>query len=868
MADEDQGISWEAATGAMPSNAAPSPPDAYSPSFEKPERGVSFAQAHGVEPEETRGVLSPNISEGWFSGTAKGAGTGLIKGASHMPFTGMVGDVRNLAQLGTAYLGSKAINLLGDRPTSTAEVYSALEEARKPMKGPISSAPSGEELAAPVLKQTGEYKPKSEIGKVGMAFTEAATTGLSPSGKTGLVEKGLDIARRSGQIGAGGAAADVTARYTGSVPLALAVGALTPVAAGVLPTMARAHLAPEKTAKDLAGQVGREAARDEAGAIAALQAKEKLLPNVVPTMAQKSGDTGLGGLERRLASDKKLDVAGTAQQDIIDQIAASQKAVEVGGQKAGNLLHRDVAQAYNLTGSAPREMASTEARQIFSNLEEAADTANKLKWEKLRDLNVNMYRDKTVRTIDEHIAQLSPSERQVIPPSVKDAMEELRNNPSAQIPLDYIQKLRSQVLGEGRKQFNAGNNFEGGVNYELGRVIAHALGYDKNIAFGPMRAGENVIDLWKNAVSGTKNYHEVFNAGFLKKLNTDLESGVSKVPMDATFQAMLSDKNMARQNIEQLQKATNGAINPALSNYIVADFTTNGMKLIKPNEIDNLIGKNAAIVDMVPGLRDRLNSIKQAGISEQISAGVLKNSGDPSKLKEFFDKNRAEINQAMRKSLPKDRQYMKMLEDSAKRIDQIAPDKAISVPTLDKLAQGRTSDLLYGVATGRIAAGLVGAATAKLSALESMIGSPGYTIMAGGLAGLGGRSLPEFNNFMESLLSGKVRERAMEVLHEARGNPALMAELMKRPTPEKLSDILNLETARAATVTVQPDIMEYSRPKRASGGKVAHNIQPLVSRLMGLADQAKRSTDSSTKTLLDAPDASIVKALRVANQAI
>jgi uncharacterized ParB-like nuclease family protein len=55
---------------------------------------------------------------------------------------------------------------------------------------------------------------------------------------------------------------------------------------------------------------------------------------------------------------------------------------------------------------------------------------------------------------------------------------------------------------------------------------------------------------------------------------------------------------------------------------------------------------------------------------------------------------------------------------------------------------------------------------------------------------------------------------------------------------------------------------------RASGGKVAHNIQPLVSRLMGLAEQAKKSTDSSTKPLLDAPDASIVKALRVANQAI
>ena len=55
---------------------------------------------------------------------------------------------------------------------------------------------------------------------------------------------------------------------------------------------------------------------------------------------------------------------------------------------------------------------------------------------------------------------------------------------------------------------------------------------------------------------------------------------------------------------------------------------------------------------------------------------------------------------------------------------------------------------------------------------------------------------------------------------------------------------------------------------RASGGKVGGNIKPLVDRLMRLADQAKKSTDNNTKPLLDAPDESIVKALRIANKAI
>jgi len=58
------------------------------------------------------------------------------------------------------------------------------------------------------------------------------------------------------------------------------------------------------------------------------------------------------------------------------------------------------------------------------------------------------------------------------------------------------------------------------------------------------------------------------------------------------------------------------------------------------------------------------------------------------------------------------------------------------------------------------------------------------------------------------------------------------------------------------------------RIRRASGGKVGMDVKPLVDRLMSLADQAKKATDNNTKPLLNAPDETIVKALRVANQAI
>jgi len=58
------------------------------------------------------------------------------------------------------------------------------------------------------------------------------------------------------------------------------------------------------------------------------------------------------------------------------------------------------------------------------------------------------------------------------------------------------------------------------------------------------------------------------------------------------------------------------------------------------------------------------------------------------------------------------------------------------------------------------------------------------------------------------------------------------------------------------------------RIDRASGGKVEDDIEPLVQRLMDLADKAKKVTNNTTKPLLNLPDETVVKALAVAQKAI
>lgn len=75
-------------------------------------------------------------------------------------------------------------------------------------------------------------------------------------------------------------------------------------------------------------------------------------------------------------------------------------------------------------------------------------------------------------------------------------------------------------------------------------------------------------------------------------------------------------------------------------------------------------------------------------------------------------------------------------------------------------------------------------------------------------------------------------------------------------------------TSGAISSAIRPQDEETEPLERASGGRAQSGHEHLVNRLMSLADKAKRTEAMNTKTLLNAPDAHIVKALHVANQAI
>jgi len=72
----------------------------------------------------------------------------------------------------------------------------------------------------------------------------------------------------------------------------------------------------------------------------------------------------------------------------------------------------------------------------------------------------------------------------------------------------------------------------------------------------------------------------------------------------------------------------------------------------------------------------------------------------------------------------------------------------------------------------------------------------------------------------------------------------------------------------AGQYTVTPGNQNTPIVQRATGGRVGDHHERLVSRLMTLAERAKKDVNSTTEPLLNVPDATIVKALHVANQAI
>lgn len=274
------------------------------------------------------GGLSNSSDDGFLSSAAKGAATAGIKGIANS--IGTIGNLGNFAD----YLIGRAHSTITGRPfEEVAADLAARKAASARVTDPSRVLPTGEEVAKPILERTGEYKPESLAGRLGMAGVEAAAGMIGPGG--GAVTKGTSAGQalistptKLAPVNAlAGATGQGVTEATGDPLIGMAAGIGAPAAASaarraVQPTVDRV-IAPfaedlpivgnryagtrenlvrqqiEQSANDL-GELQRQLMVDEPGPL-----NQELVPGSQPTTGQLTGDKGVLSAEREKLFDAK-----------------------------------------------------------------------------------------------------------------------------------------------------------------------------------------------------------------------------------------------------------------------------------------------------------------------------------------------------------------------------------------------------------------------------------------------------------------------------------------------------------------------------------------------------------------------------------
>ena len=267
-------------------------------------------------------LLSNAPNEGTESALAKGAGTAVIKGGAGilgMPVSIMQTGDYLMARAQQAFTGEKAEDILARQEKDRKEFASA-HPYLKYLADPMNFLPSQEDIQAPILERTGEYKPTSGLGKAAMAGTEAA---VNIAGTLGLGEVGVgakligqgakltptfidtatNVAKNAAKVAptafASGAAGEAATEATGDPLAGLAAGIAVPTVGGKIvsgvTTPVKKYLAPIMPGQraGIAGEKLLSQATNPEEAIAAGLMPPRQGAYGPETLGETTGDVGL-----------------------------------------------------------------------------------------------------------------------------------------------------------------------------------------------------------------------------------------------------------------------------------------------------------------------------------------------------------------------------------------------------------------------------------------------------------------------------------------------------------------------------------------------------------------------------------------------
>ena len=273
----------------------------------------SNTPAPAAQPTEEPKPLDTLPDESVLSGTAKNAATSTIKGVTHNP--GMIGDLRELGGhiIDMALARARGVPIEQVQGEGTKGFSSeAYKQAAKvlPIMNLIAKAPTGADIAAPILKKTGEYEPTTELGKYGALATEGATSMLGPGSLTGSpLKTALSVLGGATSGPAGKAAHDLGAPPEAELAASMLAPVLTGRVAGTIGKAAEPLTASGR--QNIADQRFLEHTADPAKARAKLEAEP---PGSLNTTAEVTGDVGHAQAEDQFQIDPKF--RGKVQQAV------------------------------------------------------------------------------------------------------------------------------------------------------------------------------------------------------------------------------------------------------------------------------------------------------------------------------------------------------------------------------------------------------------------------------------------------------------------------------------------------------------------------------------------------------------------------
>lgn len=817
-----------------------------------------------------------------------GAAAGASRGVLGIP--GIVGDLRDLVDVGVRKAGSYAGSYLTGKPQEEIEqrMMEAAKEAesRKLVPSAISFAPTSAqtikaaETVAPQIKGVTQYEPTTSPGRIAKDTMEMV--GGAAVGPGGMASK-LAIGAGGGLTGASakelfrGSSLELPAQLAGTLAGGLAGG----VAQGRYALTRPAAV--QERAERVAGQVLRESVDDPQAVQAALRAEraaaqadpERYLQGVDLTSAQAARSGQLANLERQLA---QLDPASTEAIALQQQIERSRQALGTEAARAPGMVgagirQPDMAQAIGLQGVNPQGEASRAARAAIDALEKQKDEAAKLAWQNPLISQAAVYRNKAATQLDDYLQSLTPTDRSRLSPEVLQRINALMTEGGAKtVPLLELQAIRSLVLDEARGAFGQGKGSLGMIHQKLGSKIADVINDPSNIRFGD-RTGQS-RGAWQQAVAATKDYYDTFRPEFMAKLVEESAGGIPKIGSDAVFGAMYSGRN-AVENLKQVRNTFGAALDSDISNWMVGQLTQNGSKVkLSQADVNRFLAdpKNAAFAQEVPGLRDRLTDLaRKAGESEQAAAlrqlntnfEAAINSGNPDRLANFLRANGTELKATL--GTPQEKKFIDAIGRSAQAMERLPSYTTNPSETLARLQNGRIMDIVYGRSIGRISDVVAAELAARVA--SAMAGYPGATDFLGAAVGaLGtGRVTGPIAERIGQFMLGDTRNISIQQLQIAARDPEVMMLLMQKPSPEVVARLQEKIAGLVGAMSYERSL-DQPREQRASGGKVSSSS--IGARLVAAADRAKKEINKSTEPLLQSDDESIAKALEIANKHI